>query len=971
MAQYPIDIKLDTGSADRDLKNLNTQLDQTEKSTIAAAQAANQLSAADQQVAKASQQLAQQQVQQAAKAAAVARATREAAQEQSRLLATQGAAARAAGETVNNQQKFADLAKTIKQATADEKKAIDDLTNSLKKLDNQQNNTNQSAQKTNTAFDTIATGVKGFIGLQVVSTLGTWGKAFIDTATQVELLQSRIELYSNSSVEATQIFQQLVQQANRAGTDIQTAANSFQRFAAAGRDVGISNQTILQFTDNLQKLARVSGSSSQEAGAALYQLSQAFGSGRLSGDEFRSVSEQLPVVLRVLAKEMGVTTGELKQLGSDGKITRDEMLLLNNATDDINAQFDRMPRTVDQAATALQNNLSVAIAELDQQIGASKFLAKFLDLLAGGVSGVTDLVKAAGEIDKMAQATNNLNAVTSQRESNLKEIADLEKQIQNGYTTQSIGGYTKFVNNTADAQKRLTELKKIDVQLTKQQADAQRQVTQATPLGKGVAENLASQASQLASLNKSVTAAGRPDADAAKQIKNLQEQFTYTKALADGNYELAAAQKLGNKATKDQISSYAALLKQQAEYKQGLKDDKKAQSEAAAAAKRAQKELERNQAANEKYLKTLNNKVTAGQYDVQLAREQVQLSLTQGASVDQLTAAYQKSYQVQQQLTLQSQQAEAQSRLNKDATDAERKAVDEQVAALQRQQEAKRLAAQVSQVQSDVTSTLNPVQGQMDQISQQEAQRLTVAEQARQQDLINEQQYQDLKTQIMMAGEQQRNDVMTANNAMLLGATGDLFGGLADVLKNAQGEQSSIYKTMFAASKAFAIAQASVLLWQNVSKAMAIGFPQNIPFIAGALAQGTSILTSLSSVAATGFATGGLVTGPGTGQSDSINARLSNGEFVSTKQATSRYRDTLESMNRGTYTPGSEGRSGTNVQVNNYAGERVQVKQGLTRDDVVLIIGEEFPRQSAAQWNNPYSQTNKSFRSNYDVNRKL
>lgn len=971
MAQYPIDIKLDTGSADRDLKNLNTQLDQTEKSTIAAAQAANQLSAADQQVAKASQQLAQQQAQQAAKAIAVARATREAAQEQSRLLATQGAAARAAGETVNNQQKYIALARDIKQATADEKKAVDDLTNSLKKLDSQQNNTNQSAQKTNTAFDTIATGVKGFIGLQVVSTVAEWGKAFIDTASQVELLQSRIQLYSNTSVEATQIFQQLVQQANRAGTDINAVANSFQRFAAAGKDAGISNQVILQFTDNLQKMARVSGASSQEASAAIYQLSQAFASGRLQGDEFRSVSEQLPTVLQVLAKQMGVTTGELKQLGSDGEITRDKLLLLNNATDDINAQFDRMPRTVDQAATALQNNLSVAIAELDQQIGASKFLAKFLDLLAGGVSGVTDLVKAAGEIDKMAQATNNLNAVTSQRESNLKEIADLEKQIQNGYTTQSIGGYTKFVNSTADAQKRLTELKKLDVQLTKQQADAQRQVTQATPLGKGVAENLASQASQLASLNKSVTAAGRPDADAAKQIKNLQEQFTYTKALADGNYELAAAQKLGNKATKEQISSYAALLKQQAEYKQSLKDDKKAQSDAAAAAKRSQKELERNQAANEKYLKTLNDKVTAGQYDVQLAREQVQLSLTQGASVDQLTAAYQKSYQVQQQLTLQSQQAEAQSRLNKDATDAERKAVDEQVAALQRQQEAKRLAAQVSQVQSDVTSTLNPVQGQMDQINQQEAQRLTVAEQARQQDLINEQQYQDLKTQIMMAGEQQRNDVMTANNAMLLGATGDLFGGLADVLKNAQGEQSSIYKTMFAASKAFAIAQASVLLWQNVSKAMAIGFPQNIPFIAGALAQGTAILSSLSSVAATGFATGGLVTGPGTGQSDSINARLSNGEFVSTKQATSRYRDTLESMNRGTYTPGSEGRSGTNVQVNNYAGERVQVKQGLTRDDVVLIIGEEFPRQSAAQWNNPYSQTNKSFRSNYDVNRKL
>ena len=151
------------------------------------------------------------------------------------------------------------------------------------------------------------------------------------------------------------------------------------------------------------------------------------------------------------------------------------------------------------------------------------------------------------------------------------------------------------------------------------------------------------------------------------------------------------------------------------------------------------------------------------------------MNLTQGVSVDQLTAAYQKSYQVQQQLTLQSQQAEAQSRLNKDATDAERAAVDAQVASLQKQAEAKRLASQVSQIQSDVTNTLNPVQGQFNQIDQEEAQRLTIAQQAREADLVNEQQYQDLKTQTQQAGEQQRNDLTMANNAMLLGATGDFF----------------------------------------------------------------------------------------------------------------------------------------------------------------------------------------------------
>lgn len=967
MAQYPIDIKIDTGSADRNLNNLNSQLDQTEKSTIAAAQAANQLSVAEQQVAKAAQQLAQQQANQAAKAVAVARTTREAAQEQSRLLATQGAAARAAGQTVNNQQKFAELAKIIKQATADEKKAIDDLTNSLKKLDNQQNNTNQSTRKTKGALETLVTGAKAFVGLQIAGSLYDWGKAFVDTATKVELLQSRINLYTSTSVESQQIFAQLVQQANRAGTDIDAVANSFQRFAAAGKDAGISNQVILQFTDNLQKMARVSGASSAEASAAIYQLSQAFASGRLQGDEFRSVSEQLPTVLQVLAKQMGVTTGELKQLGSDGEITRDKLLLLNNATDEINAQFDKLPRSVDQSATALRNNLSVAIAELDQQIGASKFLAKFLDLLAGGVSGTTELIKAAADADKLAQATNNLNSVTAKREANLKEIADLEAQIQRGYTTQSIGGYTKFVGDTSAAQKKLNELKKLDVQLTKQQAEAQQGVVQATPLGKGVAENLANHASTLQASITAAQAAGRPDAESAKQIKNLKEQITYTQALADGNYELAASQKLGNKATKEQIADYAALLKQQAEYKENQKNQKDAES----AAKRAQKELERNQAANQKYLKTLQDKINAGNYDVQLAREQVQIALTQGSSVEQLTATYQKEYQVRQQLTLASQQAEAQSRLNKDATDAERAAVDAHVAALQRQQQIAQLSADVKQVDIDVKAQLNPYQSQIDQVNQQEATRLSIIQTAREQDLINEQQYQDMKTQIQQAGEQARTNLANANYSLLLQSSADFLGQMAAGLAQSKGEQSNAYKAMFALSKAFSIAQASINLWTAVSQAMALPFPANIPFIAQALSYGTSVLGNIQSVAATGFATGGYVKGPGTGQSDSINARLSNGEFVSTKQATSRYRSTLEAMNRGTYTPGSEGGSSPNIQVHNYGGERVQVKQGLTRDDVVLIIGEEFPRQSAAQWNDPYSQTNKAFRSNYDANRKI
>ena len=58
-----------------------------------------------------------------------------------------------------------------------------------------------------------------------------------------------------------------------------------------------------------------------EASNAFRQLAQALGSGRLAGDEFRSVSEQVPLILKPLAQELGVTTGELKKLAADGKLT--------------------------------------------------------------------------------------------------------------------------------------------------------------------------------------------------------------------------------------------------------------------------------------------------------------------------------------------------------------------------------------------------------------------------------------------------------------------------------------------------------------------------------------------------------------------------------------------------------------------------------------------------------------------------
>lgn len=125
--------------------------------------------------------------------------------------------------------------------------------------------------------------------------------------------------------------------------------------------------------------------------------------------------------------------------------------------------------------------------------------------------------------------------------------------------------------------------------------------------------------------------------------------------------------------------------------------------------------------------------------------------------------------------------------------------------------------------------------------------------------------------------------LQSAQTQVLLTGASATFGQLADIARTFGGEQSATYRALFALSKAFAIAQAAIALAQNVAEASKVGFPQNIPLIAGAIAQGATIAGLIAQATFNGgggYATGGHVRGPGTATSDSIPAWLSDFEFV-------------------------------------------------------------------------------------------
>lgn len=130
-------------------------------------------------------------------------------------------------------------------------------------------------------------------------------------------------------------------------------------------------------------------------------------------------------------------------------------------------------------------------------------------------------------------------------------------------------------------------------------------------------------------------------------------------------------------------------------------------------------------------------------------------------------------------------------------------------------------------------------------------------------------------------------------------AIANLIGGLGQVA-DAFSEDS---KTLAKVAKVLALGEIAVntgvALAQGIKQAQSVPYPANIAAIATTV--GTilaNIATAIKTVKSAKFATGGLVQGAGTGTSDSIEARLSNGESVMTERATSMFSPILSAFNQ-------------------------------------------------------------------------
>ncbi|EMM6385901.1 tape measure protein [Morganella morganii] len=141
-------------------------------------------------------------------------------------------------------------------------------------------------------------------------------------------------------------------------------ATLYSRLERAMRSAGLSGEELGQITTTISKAMTVSGATAAESEGALVQLSQALASGVLRGQEFNSMSEQAPALMKGLADSLGVSIGKLRAMAAEGKLTTDVLLkAFREMGPTIEREFANTTQTMSQSLQIASNNITKFFGE--------------------------------------------------------------------------------------------------------------------------------------------------------------------------------------------------------------------------------------------------------------------------------------------------------------------------------------------------------------------------------------------------------------------------------------------------------------------------------------------------------------------------------------------------------------------------------------------------------------------------------
>lgn len=805
-------------------------------------------------------------------------------------------------------------ANAINDALAKIDKTAQGINNSVNRLGDritsEMNKASLAAQKNKNAMDQnrkAAQQLKGEIGLL--------GKAFAalsiglvvrelkiasDTYTNV---QNKIRALTSENLDYAYVQEQVYEISQRSRTSLEGTAQLYSRLVIAQKQLGASTYELMQFTEGVGKALQISGTSAFTQRGVLLQLSQAIGTDVVRAEEFNSVLEGGIRIAQAAADgidEAGGSISKLRKLVVDGKLSSQEFFeAILSQLPKLEAEFAKTIPTIDQSLTMLNNSWVMFVGKLNEATGASKAVALVLRDFAENMDAF---------VASIAAGTTVLVGFLAQM-GKFAKIAALFAGVW-GKILYAVGAaagtYLLFRDNLSDTD-RAIQANSDSIKMLNELYDENMILTES---------------SAKRSLEKSKASLE----EARTNIELAKSELEVIKARRDslmlqGFSEAGANALVG---FDEQSSKVAKLATDIAMAKENVRNYTKALEESIKTQNR-----ENDAKSEAKFQKRIKN--------LKLEYAQTRLNSGQQAIYNQLKKAglEDKEIKISQGkvvgATRFSDMADEIIRIQSSINIEEmNKQLDEQITALGQTEIQQEVINNLKKagivIDEDLVSSegkLNEAYAKQDPLAAQIVEKTLAANNAKSKAL------KDLKAEL-----NDQKSVWDGFADTTLSAVSTAEDAIIDFCKNGKFSFSD-----FASSVMEDLAR--IMIRAQLAQ-VALSF-------VGGNAGGWSL----------GFASGGLVTGPGSGTSDSIPARLSNGEFVVNAKSAQKYRGILEAMNNNRFAAGGSVGGGSyssspTVQIidqrsNSSAPVQTSTANGPDGQKMIRVLIRDTVRQGFAQ----------------------
>lgn len=271
---------------------------------------------------------------------------------------------RASGKAVNTKAFY-----SMRQEVGKSNAALDEIERHYQSAAKGQENLNRSISNGESKADGLLNKIKGiaaaYIGVKGASELA-------DLSDTMSSNEARLNLIVDDKGSVEELQQKIYRSAENARASYTDTMATVAKLGLTAGKSFTNNDELIKFTELVGKNFKVGGASSTEQSSGMYQLTQAMSSGRLQGDEYRSIIENAPLLAKSIEDYMTnvkKVKGTMKEWASDGLLTADVIKsAVFNSADEVEERFNSIPKTWSDIWTSMKNQAIIALNPLLKKI---------------------------------------------------------------------------------------------------------------------------------------------------------------------------------------------------------------------------------------------------------------------------------------------------------------------------------------------------------------------------------------------------------------------------------------------------------------------------------------------------------------------------------------------------------------------------------------------------------------------------